>query len=319
MWLAVALAAAGAQAGVLEVVNLVSSSSYRSYLDTQLYTHTGDNRGLGGAQHDPARANVFDHFTGVGLSASLAPFSYSGSTYYNVVGVQRGITRPNDVLIVGAHYDSAGTPGADDNASGVAGVMEAARVLAQFRFEATLVFAAFDREEQGLIGSTAFAAAHSGDHILGMVSLDMIAYNPGAANAASIYGRSASDPLKLSLGQALARYGGVSYTLQGRLDASDHAPFEARGFLAALLIEKFSFSNPNYHRPGDSVDTPGYIDYGFATQMTRGAVGWLAEQAVLVPEVAGAFWVGIVLLGVVVSRRARGSARRDPQWAALGR
>ena len=178
-------------------------------------------------------------------------------------------------------------------------------MLRQFDFEATLVFIAFDREEQGLIGSTAYANAHATDHILGMVSLDMIAYNPASANGAVIYGRTASDPLKVSLGNALAQFGGLSYSIQGRLDASDHAPFEARGFQAALLSEQNVFNNPYYHTAADSVDTLGYIDYDFATQMVRGAVGWMADEAVLVPEPESAFWLGIALVAVTLVRRAR--------------
>jgi len=268
-------------AGPIEdLVAQVDSANYRHLLDDLLFTHNGNNRGYG-PDHDPARQNIFAHFESLGLATSLFGFPYGGQTHYNVVGVHEGYLHPEQIYIVGAHYDSANTPGADDNASGTACVMEIARVLASHRFEATIVFIAFDREEQGLIGSNAYATAHSGDDIRGMISADMIAFNPGGANRAAVYGRSASDPCKQALADSLVQYGGIQPVMYGAMDRSDHASFERQGFQAALLIENEWGSNPNYHRSTDSVDTPNYIDYSFATNMTRGVLGWLATQAVL--------------------------------------
>lgn len=271
------------------VVGQISESTYRDYLDNRLYTRTDDER-LWGPQHDLARSYIYGAFTSFGLSTSLQPFSYNSNTYYNVVGVHAGSVTPERIYIVGAHYDSAvdrdgsgrGVPGADDNASGTAGVLELARVLSQCNFESTVVFIAFDREEQGLIGSKAYAAAHKTDDIRGMVSMDMIAYNPVTNHdKASIYGRASSLPLKQSLASAVTTWGGLAPVIQGQLDASDHAPFEAQGFQAALLIEYNAFSNPYYHRLSDTVDTPGYIDYAYATKMVRSVAAFLAEQAVV--------------------------------------
>jgi len=268
---------------VSDVVSQVSQPWYTHFLDDDLYTQTGANRGIGGAQHDLARANIVADFQSFGLSTSLDPFTYGGGTYYNVVSVLPGTTRPKDIYLVGAHYDSVGNPGADDNASGVAGVLEAARVLSQYDFGCTIAFIAFDAEEAGLRGSDAYAAAAKarGDNILGMLSLDMIAYNVkgvGNPGAADIYGR--TDPIKQALANAVAAYGnGITATLNGPLDASDHAPFEWQGYPAALLIEEWG--NPYYHTAQDNIDTPNYIDYGFATNMTRSAVGFLATAGTL--------------------------------------
>ena len=122
-------------------------------------------------------------------------------------------------------FGGGAAPGADDNASGVAGILEAARVFSLFDFEATVQFIAFDLEELGLFGSAAYAAAakERGDRILGMVSLDMIAYNTGGANTADVYGHTASDPMKNSLAGAVRTYGGLTVNVQGPLDYSDHA------------------------------------------------------------------------------------------------
>lgn len=298
-------AAPGLSASVQDVVNAVSYDSYRSYLgypgDTvnPLFTQAGNNRYYTSAQHDAARTNIFDMFSGFGLTTSYSNFSYGNSTYSNVVAVKTGTVRPNDIYILGAHFDSAtlSCPGADDNASGVAGILEAARVFSLFDFEATVQFIAFDLEELGLVGSAAYAAAakERGDRILGMVSLDMIAYNTGGANTADVYGHTASDPMKNLLAGAVRTYGGLTVNVQGPLDYSDHAPFEAQGYQAALFIEPDG--NTSYHQPSDNVSVPGYIDYTYATNMTKGVVGYAATYAAVVPE-PGALW--LVFLGIGV-------------------
>jgi Zn-dependent M28 family amino/carboxypeptidase len=281
-------------ATIQAIVGQVSQSSYTDYLDNWLYTHDGDNRGPTGQEHNWARDNIFTAFDSFGLDTSLDPFTYSGTEYHNVVGVHTGAVRPDEIYIVGAHYDSVSNPGADDNASGVAGVMEAARVLSQYSFASTMVFIAFDLEERGLLGSWAYANAHAGDDIRGMISLDMIAYNPAGStqDMAYIYYDDdilPPDPIPqitADLADAMAEYSGGLSTVIERTpyEASDHAPFADNGFEAALLIEYNVWSNPYYHDPTDSVDTADYIDYEYATRMTRGTVGYLATAAGQVPE-----------------------------------
>jgi len=260
----------------------VSEASYRYFLGDNegvegiLYTHAGDNRGFG-PEHDLARDNIADQLESYGLIVTLEPFIYWGSTYYNVVGTKIGTTYPEREYIVGAHYDSVDNPGADDNASGVALVLEAARILTQYDSDYTIRFIGFDREEQGLVGSDAYVDAHILNDIRGMISADMVAYNSGA-NLADIYGRSASNPIKNALADAVTEYGdGLSYAIQGQADYSDHAPFEWAGFQACLLIE--SGGNPYYHTQNDNVDMVGYIDYAFAVRMSRSIVGFLVDHA----------------------------------------
>ncbi len=279
---------------VQTVVDQVSQSSYTYYMTDMLYTSIGDDRGFG-PEHDLARDNIYSHFAGLGLATSYEPFQYGGSTYNNIIGVHTGTTRPDEIYIIGAHFDSVNNPGADDNASGTAGVMEAARVLSQYQFEATIIFIGFDREEQGVIGSRAYAAAHAADNILGMLTLDMIAYNGSGGNQASVYGRSGSDPLKQALLGSIATYGnGLVGIDSGSLGsyASDHSPFQDEGFQACLLIEYDYKTNPYYHRPGDSTDTPDYIDYEYATNMVCSVTGFLAEYAVIIPEPATVLLLG---------------------------
>jgi hypothetical protein len=256
----------------------VSEASYYDLLYNWLYTHAGDNRGFG-AEHDLARDNIVMFMESYGLDVVLEPFQYSGNTYYNVVGTKLGTTYPDQEYIVGAHIDSVDNPGADDNGSGTALVLEAARVLSQYDSAYTIRFIGFDREEQGLIGSYAYVDAHIGDDILGMISTDMVAYNDGQ-NMSSIFGRSASAPFKNALAAAVAEYGdGLNHTVQGPLNASDHAPFESAGFQACLFIERDPYANPYYHSQQDNVDEPNYIDYAFASRLTRSVVGLFVDLA----------------------------------------
>jgi Ca2+-binding RTX toxin-like protein len=267
---------------VAALVDRFSQANYTHLHQDLLYTHTGDNRGFG-PEHDLARENIRDYFEGLGLTTTLHPFPYQGNTYYNVVGVKPGTSAPNDIYVVGAHYDSVNNPGADDNASGTAAVMELARAVSAYDFDATLVFIAFDREEQGLYGSAAYAADHVGDNIRAMVNLDMIAYNPDGANKnkVRIYdGDNNDEQLKEDLIDAFSLYGdGVTAENGGWTNRSDHASFDVRGVDAALIIEYSWSANPNYHRADDAVETPGYIDYAFAARIASTVAGYLAEAA----------------------------------------
>ncbi|MHC4217154.1 MAG: M28 family peptidase [Planctomycetota bacterium] len=266
---------AASEAG-MAAAEQVSEASYRDYLDNWLYTHAGDNRGFG-AEHDMAVSNIEMLFTLLGYDVVLHPFQYSSTTYYNVVATKTGTVHPTQEYIVGSHLDSVDNPGADDNASGTALILEAARVLAQYDSAYTIRFIAFDREEQGLIGSSAYVADVAGTDILGMVSTDMVAYNLGT-NAGTIHGGSGSTNLKNDMAAAVTEYGdGLSPIPAGASGGSDHAPFENAGYEAVLLIE--DWGNPYYHTMQDNVDEVGYIDYAYATRMTRSIVGWLVDAA----------------------------------------
>jgi hypothetical protein len=278
-----------------QVANQVNADTYHYYLDERLYTHDGDNRGTWpkGPEHGPARDNMVATFQDFGLSVELQEVD-GWPSYYNVVATQWGSVHPDSYYVVGAHYDSVHNAGADDNASGVAGVLEIARVLSLYQTEYTIKYIAFDVEEWGLYGSEAYVEDHLTDDIRGMVSLDMIAYDDGGYTC-DIYGRAQSDPVKLALADAIDLYGnGLIAWVYGQHDGSDHAPFEWAGFRACLLIE--DWGNPCYHHSCDSVDTPNYISYNYAADMVRSTAGFLADQAVAFQCEAGS-WCEVGVLG----------------------
>ena len=260
-----------------EITSQVTSASYRHYLDDLLYTHDGNNRdAMTGPDLVPARDNIFATFQSFGLPTELYAFTHSG-VHYNVMATQLGTRFPASYYIVGAHFDSAGCPGADDDASGIAAVLEIAHILSQYPSEYTIKYMAFDMEEYGLYGSAAYANTHMADDIRGMIALDMVAWDAGGRTC-DIWGRATSAPIKGLLAQAVAMYGqGLATTIKGQRDQSDHASFEAVGFQACHLRE--SLGNTNYHLQIDSVDVPGYINYIYAADMTRCIVGYLVDNA----------------------------------------
>jgi hypothetical protein len=248
-----------------------------------LYAHDGDNRGFG-PEHDLCRDNIEKMFTHYGLEVTLHPFDWNGNTYFNVIGEIPGTTRPDEIFVVAGHFDSVENPGADDNASAVAALLEIARVVGRWRSEATIRLISFDREEQYLIGSQAYVDDFGAEDFRGVVSLDMIAYSGPDPDKARIHGRPQSDPLKNSLAEAVIDYGGLQPLVFGELDRTDHAPFEWVGFEGCWLAEyNFIEYNPHYHKPTDSVDTPDYIDYEYGVKITRSVTGWLVDEAGLLP------------------------------------
>jgi uncharacterized protein (TIGR03437 family) len=269
------------------VVAQVSQPNYEHYLDELLFTRPGDSRGPASPQHDDARKNIRDTLASFGLTVVEEPFDFQGGTYYNITAVLPGKTRPADYHVLGAHYDSKSTPGADDDASGIAALLEAARVASIHQFEASIVFVAFDMEEPGLIGSKAWVAAHAGDRILSMLQMDMIAYNPPGAThnlIALCVPNTSANTVMPTIWAAVARYGAPVAPVQGGTSTiSDHASF-TRLASSVQMIEAGFYSNQNYHHASDSIETPAYIDYAFAAAATRSVVGYLAEQAGLLPD-----------------------------------
>lgn len=210
----------------------------------------------------------------------------------NVVAVLRGWREPETMVLIGGHYDSIASgaqsaPGADDNGSGTALVLEAARVLSAHRFERTLVFIAFGGEELGLYGSEAYAAAAAarGDHIAAMINADMVGYlAPGDVPDLDVIADHASTWLRDVAKGAGARYVRDLPVIDGRLPggaSSDHASFWAHGFPAVQLWEDDSYS-PFLHTSSDVVGL-SYCSGELAQGFARLAVAMAAELAVPLP------------------------------------
>jgi len=165
----------------------------------------------------------------------------------NVVAHLEGVTRPS--VLLGGHYDSVvGSPGANDNASGTAVVLEIARNLSDTPLARQAWFVAFDGEEDGLQGSRAFVKAAQPQFLSGlkaMLNFDMVGVNEqlGVGGASSLTALAlAADP-KIS-------------TFQSN-DSSDHAPFAAAGVPVLFF---YRGQEPNYHSPNDKQVDPRLLD-----------------------------------------------------------
>jgi len=264
----------------LEIASQINEASYRHYLDEELYTRVGQDKSADGAEHDLTRDNIVAIFESFGLQVELHTFHHSDETFYNVVATKPGTVEPDAQIVLGAHYDSLSNPGADDDASGVAALLEIARVLSAYETELTVKFIAFDLNEMGLTGSRVYVADHFDDDIRGMLQLDMIAWDCCTYKCVIMYHQTDSLPWAEQFRTAAEEYGNdliVRYIAWG--SGSDHASFCQAGIPACLLTENRHYENPFYHSSADTVDYPGYISYEYARDMTRSAAGFIADQA----------------------------------------
>ena len=240
-----------------------------------------------------------------GYTVTFQPYEVKGQTYRNIIAERRGTEEPDRVLIVGAHYDTVeGTPGADDNASGVAVLLELARLHAETRFRKTVRFVAFTLEEPPFfrsrqMGSRVYARSlkERGIRVEAMVCLEMVGYYsqekgsqsfpffwlrwryPTTGNFITVVSNSASEPLQMHVRDALkANMALPVETFTGLwwipgVDLSDHGSFWKEGYPAVMLTDTAFYRNPQYHRNTDRPDT---LDYGAMTELVQGMSGALS-------------------------------------------
>ncbi len=235
-----------------------------------------------------------DRFTSYGLDSDIRHFSMLGYDCQNVIATQTGTVYPDQYWIICGHLDSTSpvastnAPGADDNGSGSAAVMEAARIMSQYNFEYTVRYCLWGGEEQGLYGSAHYAdsAASAGDQILGVVNLDMIFYGPTPNDIAELHYNTASQGLGLAFDAISDTYVPVlqKSVASPPVSASDHSSFWNAGYPAMLSIEKEVWNNPYYHQTTDVM--ANYLMYfPFGTNMAKAAIATVAYLAV--PDVTG--------------------------------
>lgn len=202
---------------------------------------------------------IEQRFSSFGLNTSVQNF---GSVGENVLATQIGQVFPNQKVILCGHYDSMPTgnvsPAADDDGSGIAALIEAARILSQYNFAYTIVYAAWDEEEYGLVGSNYYAtqAATNGDSIIGAINMDAIAWD--GDDLARVHVRNIANSLSLS---TIAVDMNSTYNIGLNLEVnnpgatySNHASFWNHDFSSILIIEDFdNDGNPHYHTTTDRV------------------------------------------------------------------
>ncbi|MCR5013252.1 MAG: M28 family peptidase, partial [Bacteroidales bacterium] len=185
----------------------------------------------------------------------------------NVIAVQRGTLYPDEYVVCGAHYDSYNrfggdpdlmcAPGADDNASGVSGILETARLLSRCTFERSVIYCGFAAEEIGLVGSTAYArdCAIRMMDIVGYFNLDMIGY---LAEGSDIHVNLLYRTRDSIIADYVYNFCDVyypdmpvrqSWLAQG--SDSDYSSFNRNGYASIQPFEDTHFPSPYIHTPDD--------------------------------------------------------------------
>ena len=221
---------------------------------------------------------------------SVSTHTFDGQYAPNIVAEKLGSVHPERVVVLGAHLDSINAsgsgfaaPGADDNASGSAGLLEAARRLAGGDFEHSIRFVWFSAEELGLIGSFAHAQSllTEGVQPVAMLNMDMIAHlEPGDAFDLDLADNNTNATLNQFVRDVAAAYVPGLAVTSGVLigGTSDHQAYQSTGIPAAHLGEDLFESSQALHTTGDTLGASAN-DFGLAAQITSVFVAAAAELA----------------------------------------
>jgi aminopeptidase YwaD len=255
----------------------------------------------GSKEHRQAADYIRHHLEQAGLVVEEASFEEAGFAGTNLLARPLPPQADRPLLIVGAHYDSIpGSPGADDNASAVAALLELARWI-QPRFVASstrfcqVELVAYDLEEYGFIGSFVHSrdVERASTALRGMISLEMLGYTdqrphsqrlpphltklyPNVGNFIGICGNEASRRLVQAVTQVMKSVKGLpveSLAVPGKGEAlpevrlSDHSSFWDRDYPALMITDTSFMRNPHYHQASD---TPETLDYPFLAKVTAG-------------------------------------------------
>lgn len=245
--------------------------------------------------------DIAEFWTEQGYRVERQPIPGLGPSYVNILAFPDGATWADEPLILGAHYDTVvGTPGADDNASAVAVLLEASRPAKPRTSPRPVVFAAFTLEEPPYFqteqqGSWVLASElrKKGHRLAGAVILEMVGYYrqeertqtypfpvnllgyPKRGNFCGVVANRASRGLIPDLARDIREAGLPVQSLavpgKGRilpvLRLSDHAPFWDLGYKAVMLTDTSFYRNPHYHGPGDRPET---LDFVSMARLVRG-------------------------------------------------
>ena len=264
--------------------------------------HTGNPSGL-----EQVRDTLTALFEQYGLQVEQQPAFFQTYSYPNILARQGGWVHEDTTYIVDAHYDGVTQgPGADDNATGVVGTIEVARILSQVPCRKSIRYIGFAFEEQGLVGSNEYVnkgGIKSWEKIAGVLNMEMIGYFSNKINsqtvpagfdllfpaatadiAAQLYrgnflivaGNTASQPLITAFETAADTYvpelRTVSLAVPGNgqiapdLRRSDHSRFWDAGYQALMLTDGAETRNKNYHTAKDVVDS---LDLNFLSNNIR--------------------------------------------------
>ncbi len=236
-------------------------------MDSKYITEPGNAR---------ARAFIADRYASFGYApdSQFADFRLrSGATVRsaNVIAALTGTTSPDVVYVVSSHYDSAlAGPGADDNSSGTAALLEAARLLAGHPQPATILFASFTGEEAGLLGSREFVrrAAANGLRIAGALNNDTVGWaNDYRLDDTIRYSNAGIRDVEHAAAMQFSRL--ITYDSRYFKNTDAAAYYEAFGDIVGGLGSYPVLGSPHYHQPHDRLDT---VNHQLVTEVARATV-----------------------------------------------
>lgn len=288
----------------------------RMYNDLSFLAQKPRHRTKNGAHLEASRDTIKSLLKQKLGNVTEYPFANGASTGKNIVGINKGVVLPQKSYIIDAHYDTVSdAPGADDNGSGVVGVMEAARILSQYKFKKSIQFIAFDMEEDGLVGSKAYAKTLTANDILGVLNFEMIGFYSEMKNSQSFptgfnqlfpqaynmvaqdtfkgnfitnVGNTNSNDLLAAFNAAAALYTPslkvIPISVAGTganvpdLRRSDHASFWDKNIKALMLTDGANFRNKNYHEASDNLST---INKSFMCNVAKATIATAIKLAEL--------------------------------------
>lgn len=286
-------------------------------LQAQLVGHVRVLGGTIGERHlgrpealQAAADYIRETWTRAGLQVTEERFEADGRSVFNLVAEQRGSLRPAEIIVVGAHYDSApGTPGANDNGTGVALLLEMARALKDTPVASTIRYVAFVNEEPPFfftesMGSRVHArrARSRGENIVAMISLETLGYYSSVGGTQAypfplgvFYSRTGNflgvvgnlrsralvvDFLQLFMAATDFPVEGVAtFEWIPGINWSDHWSFWTEGYPAIMLTDTAPFRYPHYHSPHDLPEHVVAPEFARASYGIIAAVRGLATEA----------------------------------------
>ena len=249
---------------------------------------------------------ITNYFENIGLEVKQQRYKYDNYDIANVIAGSQKNLLASKYYVIGAHYDSVPeTYGADDNASGIAVLLELARYTMQEKISLPVRFVAFTAEEPPTFstrhqGSKVFVKSvkEKKDEILGAIILEMVGYTsneqvypkvlkwmgyPSKGNFIGIVGNRKSKKFGQSIFQSFKKNAHLPVeTLFVPFNGwilpdtrlSDHSPFWDAGLPAVMITDTAFFRNPNYHTPQDTFDT---LDYLFMAELVKSLLVTLKE------------------------------------------
>lgn len=286
-----------------------------SQIETNLTLHVDRLAGLIGPRYlqkpksiQATIGYIESQWDGMGYQSSRECFDALGDQASNLIVEQPGSRRSDEIILLGAHYDTVySTPGADDNASAVAVLLEVSRLLRGHQSKRTLRYVAFACEEPPYFNVDAMGSQYHarqarlrGDKIRGMLCLEMVGYYSAAENSQTVPPLIPKWMRRLfpHRGDFLAAVGNLpswklcwnfrrgfkrgtrsmplfSICLPEKVNEirlSDNSSFWDQGYPALMLTDTSFLRNPNYHR---ATDTPDTLDYARMAQVTVGVAAAL--------------------------------------------